>query len=67
MNLDEYIRRQIELIISHAATTTAALIDDPAQAAAVPHVFFLIEQRLLATWQATYEEYLIKPEEEPND
>lgn len=66
MNIDEFIRDGICKIITIAAETTAAITTNPDTTANVPLVFFGIEQRLLATWQAEYER-LFAPTGEKNE
>ncbi len=69
LTLDQFIRDGISQIMVAAAETTASLADNPDDAAGIPLVFFGIEEKLLATWQAEYER-LFTPkskEEPPND
>lgn len=63
MNLNEFVRTQINQMLVAAAETTAAMTDNPDDAASVPLVFFRIEEKLLATWQTEYERLLAPPEE----
>lgn len=63
MNLDDFIQTRINQMIVAAAETTAAMTNNPDDAASVPLVFFRIEEKLLATWQTEYERLLAPPEE----
>lgn len=63
MNLDNFIQTRINEMITAAATTTAAMTDNPDDAANIPLLFFGIGEKLLATWQTEYERLLAPPEE----
>lgn len=63
MNLDDFIQTRINQMMVAAAETTAAMTDNPDDAANIPLLFFGIGEKLLATWQVEYERLLAPPEE----
>lgn len=63
MNLDDFMQTRINQMVTDAAETTAAMTNNPDDAASIPLIFFGIGAKLLATWQTEYERLLAPPEE----
>ncbi len=59
MNLNDFMQTRINQMVKAAAETTAALTDNPDDAASIPLIFFEIGEKLLATWQVEYERLIV--------